>query len=88
MIGASVPEVAFLLSREFLSLVGIAMAIAFPLAWMGMHKWLEGFAYRVNIGYDVFVLTALAAAGITILTISYQSFKAATANPADALRSE
>jgi len=80
--------VAYLLSREFLVLVGVAIAIAFPIAWLAMHKWLEGFAYRVDIRYDVFVLTALAAIGITIITISYQAFRAATANPVESLRTE
>ncbi|HEY4107643.1 ABC transporter permease [Puia sp.] len=88
VIGASVVQVAYLLSREFVVLVGIAIAIAFPVAWLAMRHWLEGFAYRVDIGYDVFVLTAVAAVGITIVTIGYQSFRAATANPVDSLRSE
>ena len=88
VIGASVVQVAYLLSREFLVLVGVAMAIAFPIAWLAMHKWLDGFAYRVDIRYDVFVLTALAAVGITLITISYQALRAATANPVDSLRSE
>ncbi len=88
VIGASVAQVAYLLSREFLILVGVAIVIAFPLAWLAMHKWLEGFAYRVDIRYDVFVFTALAAIGITIITISYQAIKAATSNPVNALRTE
>jgi ABC-type antimicrobial peptide transport system permease subunit len=88
VIGASVVQVAYLLSREFLVLVGVAIAIAFPLAWLGMRRWLDGFAYRVEIGYGVFVFTAPAAIVITILTISYQSFRAAMANPVDSLRTE
>jgi ABC-type antimicrobial peptide transport system permease subunit len=88
VIGASVMQVAFLLSKEFLVLVGVAIAAAFPIAWLVMHKWLDGFAYRVDIRYDVFVLTAVAAIGITIITISYQAFRAATANPVESLRTE
>jgi len=88
VIGASVVQVTYLLSREFLVLVGIAIAIAVPVAWLAMRQWLNGFAYRVNIGYDVFVLTALAAVGITIITISFQSIKAALANPVESLRTE
>jgi len=88
VIGASVAQVAYLLSREFLALLGVAIAIAFPVAWLAMRHWLDGFAYRVDIGYGVFVLTALAAILITMVTISYQSIRAATANPVDALRSE
>ncbi|HEY4336520.1 MAG TPA: hypothetical protein VGM89_11500, partial [Puia sp.] len=74
--------------KEFLVLVGVAIAIAFPIVWLAMHHWLDGFAYRVAIGYDVFVLTGVAAVLITILTISYQALKAATANPVKSLRTE
>ena len=88
VVGASVVQVAYLLSKEFLALVGISIAIAFPISWLAMHKWLDGFAYRVGIRYDVFVLTALAAIGITIVTISYQAFRAATVNPVNSLRTE
>ena len=88
VIGASVGQLAYLLSKEFLVLVGVAIVIAFPLAWISMHKWLEGFAYRVDIRPDVFVLTALAAIGITIVTISFQAIKAATSNPVESLRTE
>jgi putative ABC transport system permease protein len=88
VVGASVAQVAYLLSREFLVLVGMAIAVAFPLAWLGMRRWLDGFAYRVDIRYDLFLLTGLTAIGITILTISYQAFKAATANPSETLHSE
>jgi ABC-type antimicrobial peptide transport system permease subunit len=88
VVGASVTQIASLLSKEFLLLVGIAIAIAFPLAWLVMHKWLEGFAYRVDLRYDVFVLTAVTALVITVLTISFQSIRAATANPVDSLRTE
>ncbi|HEY1216761.1 MAG TPA: FtsX-like permease family protein, partial [Bryobacteraceae bacterium] len=88
VIGASVIQVAYLLSREFLILVGVAILIAFPLAWLAMHRWLDGFAFRVDIGYGVFVLTALAAIAITILTISFQALRAATANPVESLRTE
>ncbi len=88
VVGASAARIAFLLSREFLTLVGVAIVIAFPLVWIGMHKWLEGFAYRATIGYGVFVITAVAAMLITLLTIGYQSLKAAWANPAESLRTE
>jgi putative ABC transport system permease protein len=88
VIGASTAGVAYLLSKEFLVLIGIAIAIAFPVAWLAMRQWLDGFAYRISIGYDVFLLTASAAIGITIVTISFQAIRAALANPVDALRSE
>jgi putative ABC transport system permease protein len=88
VIGATVTQVAYLLSKEFLALVLVAIVIAFPLVWLGMNKWLNEFAYRVPIRYDVFVLTAVVAMAVTLFTISFQSIRAATANPADALRSE
>ena len=88
VIGASVLQLAFLLSREFLVLVILAICIAFPLVFLGMHRWLDSFAYRTPINADVFVLTGLAALVITFLTIGYQSLKAASMNPAESLRSE
>jgi ABC-type antimicrobial peptide transport system permease subunit len=88
VVGASVLQVAYLLSREFLVLVGVAIAIAFPLVWLGMHKWLNEFAYRIPIRADIFLLTGIAAMVITVVTISFQSIRAATANPVDSLRSE
>jgi ABC-type antimicrobial peptide transport system permease subunit len=88
VVGASVQEVAFLLSREFLYLVGIAMLIAFPIVWWAMNTWLNGFSYRIHIGPDVFLITAASVIAITYLTIGYQAFKSALANPIKALRSE
>jgi putative ABC transport system permease protein len=88
VVGASVGRIAYLLNKEFLMLVLVAIGIAFPLVWIGMHKWLDGFAYRVSLGAGVFVITACAALAITLLTIGYQSLKAAWANPAESLRSE
>jgi putative ABC transport system permease protein len=88
VVGASAARIAFLLSKEFVALVGVAILIAFPLVWIGMHKWLEGFAYRVSVGAGVFLITAVVAMVITLLTIGYQSLKAAWANPAESLRTE
>jgi ABC-type antimicrobial peptide transport system permease subunit len=88
VVGASVLQLAFLLSKEFLVLVILAICIAFPLVYLGMHKWLDSFAYRTPIKTDVFVLTGLAALVITFLTIGYQSLKAASMNPVESLRSE
>jgi putative ABC transport system permease protein len=88
VVGASSARIVYLLNKEFLALVGVAILIAFPLVWLGMHKWLDGFAYRATIGYGVFVVTAVAAMAITLLTIGYQSLKAAWANPAESLRTE
>ena len=81
-------RIAYLLSREFLVLVSESILIAFPLVYVGMHRWLNEFAYRARIGADIFVLTALAALLITLLTISFQAVRAALANPVKSLRSE
>ncbi len=88
VLGASVSSIVNLLSLEFIKLVVIAFAIAAPIAWFGMHKWLLDFAYRININWWVFVLSGFAAALIAFLTISFQAIKAAIANPVKSLRTE
>ena len=77
-----------LLSREVVRLIVLAALVATPLAWMAMHSWLQGFAYRVGIGWWVFVAAGGVALLIALVTISWQAVKAATANPVRALRSE
>jgi putative ABC transport system permease protein len=88
VLGASVSNVVALLSRDFLLLVVIACVFAFPVAWWTMHKWLQDFAYRVNIGWWVFAAAGIAAVFIALLTVSSQSIKAALANPVKSLRTE
>ncbi|MEP7373281.1 MAG: ABC transporter permease [Chitinophagaceae bacterium] len=88
VVGASAGSVAFLLSKEFLKLVVVAIVIAFPLVWWAMNNWLNDFAYRIPIKADIFIVTGVSAILITILTISFQSVKAAMANPVKSLRSE
>jgi len=88
VLGASVTGIVRMLSKDFLKLVLIAAVIAFPVAWWAMHKWLDDFAYRVNIGWWVFVAAGIAALLIALLTISFQSIKAALANPVKSLRTE
>ncbi|MBN9386037.1 MAG: ABC transporter permease [Chitinophagaceae bacterium] len=88
VLGASVGSVTLLLSRSFVSLMVLAMLIAFPLTWWLMHAWLAGFAYRIDIGWGVFVIAGISLVVITLSTVSYQSIKAAVINPADSLRSE
>jgi putative ABC transport system permease protein len=88
VLGANVSTVMALLSKDFIKLVLISIIIAAPLAWLAMHKWLEGFAYRQNIQWWVFAVTALGAIAIAFITISFQSVKAALANPIESLRSE
>ena len=88
VIGASVNGLAIMLTKDFLNLVAIAVLIAFPLSWYMMNQWLSGFAYRISIGPDVFLIACGAVVLITILTVSFQSIKAALANPVKSLRSE
>ncbi|GGB17062.1 ABC transporter permease [Puia dinghuensis] len=88
VLGASVGGIISLLSKDFLRLVLVAMAIAFPLAWWAMHRWLQDFAYRITIGWEIFGVAALLAMGIALMTVSFQAVKAALANPVRSLRSE
>ncbi|MES2893163.1 MAG: ABC transporter permease [Bacteroidota bacterium] len=88
VLGASVANLTAMLSLDFLKLVGIAALVAFPFAWFAMHKWLEDFAFRVEINWWVFVLAALAALMTALLTVSFQAIKAALANPVKSLRTE
>jgi putative ABC transport system permease protein len=88
VLGASVKQVWYLLSKDFVVLVLISCVIASPLALYFLQNWLQRFDYRVSIGPWVFVAAALAAVVITILTISFQAIKAAVANPVKSLRTE
>ncbi len=88
VVGASVGRITVLLSTEFLRLVLIAILIAFPLSWWAMNQWLQGFAYRIDIGAGVFLLAAVSVMLITLLTIGFQAIRAALANPVKTLRSE
>ena len=77
-----------LLSRDFLLLVLVAAAISFPLAWWAMHHWLQDFAYRIDIGWQVFAVAMVLSVGIALATVSVQALRAAVANPVNSLRSE
>ncbi|HEX4852177.1 MAG TPA: FtsX-like permease family protein, partial [Puia sp.] len=88
VVGATVNNIATMLSMDFLKLVMLAVLIAFPLGWLMMHEWLQRFAYRVNIGVGVFFIAGASIILITIMTISFQAIKAAIANPAKSLRNE
>jgi putative ABC transport system permease protein len=88
VLGSSVSGIVNLLSLEFLKLVLLAFVIASPIAWFIMNKWLQDFAYRVNISWWVFAIAVLLTILITILTISFQAIKAAIANPIKSLRTE
>jgi putative ABC transport system permease protein len=88
VLGASVSQVSAMVSKEFIRLVLIACLIAFPLAWYGMHKWLQDFAYRVNISWTVFAIAALVALAIALLTVGFKAIRAGLSNPVKSLRTE
>ena len=88
VLGASVASIVALLSKDFLKLVLIAVLIASPLAYYAMSRWLADFAYRIDIQWWVFALAGLIAVGIALLTVSFQSVKAALMNPIKSLKSE
>jgi len=88
VLGSSVTEIVNLLSIEFLKLVFLAFIIAAPIAWFIMNKWLQDFAYRINISWWVFIVAGLIALIIALATISFQAIKAAVANPVKSLRTE
>ncbi|GAB2765805.1 ABC transporter permease [Rhabdobacter roseus] len=88
VLGASVGSIVVMLSSDFLKLVLVAIAIASPIAWYGMRSWLQDFAYHTDISWWVYVLAGTLAVGIALLTVSFQSIKAALMNPVKSLRSE
>ncbi|OQP56932.1 hypothetical protein A3860_10170 [Niastella vici] len=88
VIGASAAQLTYLLSKEFMLLVMVATAIAFPLVWFGMYRWLNEFAYRIPVKPDIFVITGFMSTIVPLITISFQAIRAATANPVDSLRTE
>jgi putative ABC transport system permease protein len=88
VLGASVSNVIALLSKDFMKLTLVASVIAFPVAWYFMNRWLEDFAYRINIDWTIFLIAGISTLLITMLTISFQAIKAAIANPVKSLRTE
>jgi len=88
VLGASVTNIAALMSKEFLRLVGLSFVIASPVAWIVMHSWLSGYPYRITIEWWVFAVTGLLSLGIALVTVSFQAVRAALANPIRNLRTE
>jgi ABC-type antimicrobial peptide transport system permease subunit len=88
VLGATVSDVSIMLSGDFLKLVFFAVVIALPVAWWAMNKWLEGFSDRVTIDWWVFIVPAITALLLALITVSFQSIKAAIANPVKSLRAE
>ena len=88
MLGASVRNIIVLFSKEFLILIAIAFVIAAPFAWYYMHSWLQDFVYRVSISWWILLLGGIIAVIIAMITIGFQSVKAALTNPVKSLRTE
>ena len=88
VLGASVTGIAVMLAKEFVILIILAMVIASPIAYYLIHQWLQGFAYRVNFSWWIFLSSGMSAILIAMLTVGYQSIKAAIANPVKSLRTE
>ncbi len=88
VLGASVSSITLLFSKDFLFLVVVAFTVAAPLSWWAMHQWLQSFAYRIDIGLNVFALGIIITLVLTFLTVSYRSIKAAMVNPASIIRNE
>jgi putative ABC transport system permease protein len=88
ILGASAGNIIGMLSKDFLKLVTLSAFVAFPLAWIAMHSWLQGFAYRVGLSWWIFILAWLISLFITMLTISFQAIRAAHTNPVTTLRAE
>lgn len=88
VLGATVSQISYRLTVDFLKLVGIAILVSLPLGWFVMNKWLEDFSYRIEIGIGIFALAAVLAIVVAVVTVSYQSIKAAIVNPVKSLRSE
>ena len=88
VLGASVPQILNMLTREFMILVGISNLIAWPIGYYLMGRWLQGFAYRVSFGLGIFILAGFVTVFFSVLAISMQAFKAANSDPVKALRYE
>jgi putative ABC transport system permease protein len=88
VLGSSVSSIVFLLSKELTKLILIAFVIAIPVAWWAMNLWLESYQFKINLGWQIFMIAGLFVSVIALVTISYQSTKAATSNPVNSLKSE
>ncbi len=86
--GAKISEILAMLNKDFVKWVALAFIIATPIAYYAMNKWLENFAYKAGLSWWIFALAGILALGIALLTVSWQSWKAATRNPVEALRYE
>jgi putative ABC transport system permease protein len=88
VLGAAISRIVVLISKEFIILIAIAFVVSVPVAWYFINKWLENFAYRINIEWWMFALAGILVIAIALITMSFQAIKAAVANPAKSLRTE
>ncbi len=88
VLGATASSIVYLFSKEFVLLITIAFAVATPIAWYFMHKWLENFAYRIELSWWLFLIGGIASIIIALISVSFQAIKAAIANPVKSLRTE
>ena len=88
VLGASLTDIVVLLSKGFATLVAVAFVVAVPLAYFAMDRWLQNFAYRIEISWPIFLIAGLSALLVALLTVSYHAVKAALTNPVDSLRYE
>ncbi len=86
--GANIIEILVLINKDFIRWAIIAFIIAFPAAWYAMYKWLESYAYKTDVKWWIFLLSGVIVLAISLLTVSWQSWRAATRNPVEALRYE
>jgi putative ABC transport system permease protein len=88
VVGASVQSIIGMLSKEYIRLIAIAFAISVPLGYYFMNRWLENFAYKIDVGVSVFLISGALSFIVAWLTISFESFRAASKNPVDTFRSQ
>ena len=88
VLGATAANIVYLFSKEFIILIAIAFAVATPIAWYYMHKWLQDYVYRIDISWWIFLAAGVLAVLIALATISFEAIKAALANPVKSLRME
>jgi len=88
VVGAGIDNITFMLSKDFMVLILIAALVAFPLAWWVMDRWLQNFAFRINISWWIYLVSGVLAIMIALITVGYQAIRAAMANPVDSLRTE
>ena len=88
VLGSSVSNITVLFSKDFVRLIVLANGLAWPIAYFALHKWLQSFAYRIDLQLEIFIFSGICTILIAFLTVSYQSIRAALADPVNSLRNE